>query len=189
MDLRTHRSRTRHPARAGFALVEVMVAMVVLTLCAYLLSATITATAAHGVVRKETAHAADAARNVLEDMRALPFGEIFARYNEDPGDDPGRPGTAPGAHFAVLGLDPLPGDRDGMVGRVVLPSPGPELYESAVVESLLMPRDLNGDGWTDGKDHASDYIILPVQVIVEWNGYSGPRSFSLSTVMAEMVRP
>ena len=56
--------------RSGFALVEVMVSAMILTVCGFMMSATITATMTHRVVRQETAAAADVARNVLEEMRS-----------------------------------------------------------------------------------------------------------------------
>ena len=36
--------------------------------------------------------------------------EVFALFNLAIGDDPGGPGTAPGAHFEVEGLQPVDGD-------------------------------------------------------------------------------
>ena len=165
-----------------------MVALSMLTICAYLLSATITATMTHDVAGREAAYAADAARNVLEDLRAEDFAELFALYNEDPSDDPGGEGTAPGCHFTVPMLDPDPADADGFVGQILLPCPGPELYESIQSEALQMPRDLNGDGFMDRRDHSDDYIALPVIVRLRWNGYAGVRTMELATVMADMTR-
>lgn len=184
--------------RSGFALVEVMVSAMILTVCGFMMSATITATMTHRVVRQETAAAADVARNVLEEMRSAPFRDLFALYNECTTDDPEGEGTAPGLHFDVPGLDPLEDDADGHVGIILLPGSGPELRESLAAGTSLpggsspteldLPRDLNGDGVVDEGDHAHDYFILPIQVLVEWKGYNGSRQLRLNTLMTGINR-
>ena len=135
---------------------------------------------------EETMRAYEAARQVMEDLRAADFSTVFASYNTDPGDDP--PG-APGAAFAVPGLNLQLNDPDGMCGRVELPeSPGAlgpavQLREDLADPSFGMPRDLDGDGAIDAADHADDYAILPVRVLVEWRGRTGDRTISLDTIV------
>jgi prepilin-type N-terminal cleavage/methylation domain-containing protein len=58
------------------------------------------------------------------------------------------------------------------------------LREDFVDKALGMPRDLNGDSLVDDCDHASDYVILPVHVSLEWRGDFGPRRFDLYTQIA-----
>ena len=175
-------------ARSGFTIIEVMVSLMIMTICAYLLSATITATMTHDVASRESTYASDICRNVLEDLRAEPFEQLFALYNADPSDDPDGAGTAPGCHFAVDILGADPDDEDGFVGEILFPRMGPELYENAGDAALTMPRDLNGDGWVDGLNHASDYIVIPVCVRLRWKGYAGLRTFQIATVMADMSK-
>lgn len=169
-------------------MVELMVALSILTVCGYLLSSTITATMAHRVAERETAAATRAIQNVFEDMRNEEFSELYALYNDDPNDDPGGAGTATGRDFAVEGLTPLPADADGFVGMVRLPSPDGVLREDAEDDELSLPRDLNGDAMIDEVDHAGDYIVLPVRVSVEWDGYAGPRRLEMFTMLADLEK-
>lgn len=182
------RRAAKRPARAGMTLIEVMVSVVVLTVCISLLSNTIAATVAQGVANRERALAVEAAQNIAEDMRRAPFDQIYALYNQDPTDDPGRAGTAPGAHFAVEGLSVQEGDQDGFAGRILLPSVAAVLREDLVVPSLGMPRDLNGDHLIDSKDHSNSYVVLPVSIRVEWTGRVGRREFELTTMFADFTR-
>lgn len=169
-------------------MVELMVALSIMTVCGYLLSSTITATMAHRVAEREMAVATRAIQNVFEDMRNEEFGLVYALYNDDPNDDPGGTGTAPGRNFLVDGLAPLAGDPDGFVGAVVMPSPSGALREDVEDAELSLPRDLNGDAKIDDGDHASDYIVMPVRVVVEWNGYAGPRRLEMFTMLADLEK-
>lgn len=169
-------------------LVEIAVALSVLTVSVHLLSSTITSVLVHAEGKHERTLAVDAAMNQLELMRSLPFEDLFTLYNDDPGDDPGGPGTAPGPHFEVAGLTPWSDDADGFVGRVVLPSMTSTLRENAALPELAMPRDLNGDVKIDGENRADDYILLPVLVRIEWEGRVGTRSFEMSTLMAKLEK-
>ena len=80
----------------GMTLVEVMVAVLILTVSVYLLSSNITAAIAHSSIKRERAIAVEASMNILERMRSERFDELFALYNAVAGDDPGGAGTAPG---------------------------------------------------------------------------------------------
>ena len=72
--------------------------------------------------KRERVKAVEAVRSLLEEMRSLPCGELFARYNDDPNDDPEGKSTAPGRHFRVEGLEAQDGDVDGFVGEIILPA-------------------------------------------------------------------
>lgn len=174
--------------RSGMTLVEVMVAVVILTVSIAMLSSTISATMSHSDDKFERQLAVEAAMNVLERMRAEPFDELFARYNTAPGDDPGGIGSAPGKHFDVPGLDAWEGDPDGFVGEIVLPASGQQLIEQASLPLLGMPRDLNGDLLVDGLDHADDYIVLPVHIRIVWRGAGGERKFEMGTMFAALEK-
>ena len=109
-------------ARRGLTLVELSVVMVVLLVAVSIFSNTMVATARQRVMHRESALAADAARTMLERMLDTPFADRYALYNEDPLDDPGGAGSAPGSRFDVPGLPSVPGTPGGMAGTVNAPS-------------------------------------------------------------------
>lgn len=171
--------------RDGFTLLEVVVALAIITVAAMAAMRTLTSSSALGQTGGETSSAYHAARRVLERIKAEPFGDVFKRYNET-GLDDGPPGSAPGAHFAVNGLDATPDDPDGFVGRVILPSdPGNPsvLREDLDDHDLGTPFDVNLDGFTDGLDHALDYDLLPIVVRIDWRGSAGVRTVRLATIL------
>ena len=171
--------------RAGFTLVELMISVVILTLCCGMLATTLSATGMHRSTNHEQGLAVEAARGVIEDMHNWKFGGVYTLYNADPNDDPDGPGTGPGKHFAVEGLSPADDDPDGFVGEVILPVNSGPLLESAVNQALGMPRDLNGDMTIDELDHTLDHIVLPVKVVLRWKGAAGVRTFEVDTMLAD----
>lgn len=184
--MKLHSPLSTDPQRTGMTLVEVMVALVILTVSTFMLSSTITAAVAHSEIKRERALAVEAAMNTLEAMRAHPFSDLHALYNDDPADDPDGAGTGQGMHFVAQGLEVLDDDVDGFCGRVMLPSSTFELFENVENLDLGMPRDLDGDLQIDEDDHALDYMILPVKVLIEWRGAGGRRVFEMSTMFALM---
>ncbi len=172
--------------RAGFSLVELMLAMAVIAVALASAVGTIAGTAKLSQVDEETLVASQGARAMMECLQAADLRDAFALYNEVEVDDPGGAGTAPGAHFAVSGLDPLSDDADGMVGRILLPVaadfPG-VLREDLFDPSFGMPRDLDLDRDVDGDDHAADYVVLPIRVQVRWRGPGGARVLELDTIL------
>lgn len=171
------------PVRAGFSIVEVMLVLTVLTVGIGMFAGTLGSIMGLGPSLRESARAIEAARSVIEAMRAQPFDQVYALYNSDAADDPLGPGTAPGAGFAMPGLSAIPGDPDGLVGLVVFPEVGGELREDSADADLGMPRDLDLDGAVDGVDHAGDYRVLPVLVRVEWRGKGPARRIDLHTTL------
>ena len=169
-------------------MVEVMVALTLMTVAVYLLSSTITSVMVNGEAKRVRVLAVDAAMNRVEEMRSVRFRDLFALYNETPDDDPVGPGTAPGAHFDVDGLTPAPGDPDGHVGCVLFPSTTTVLREDAAVPELGLPRDLDGNLRVDTLDHAKDYIVLPAIVRIEWASGSHSRRFEMSTMFAGLEK-
>lgn len=166
--------------RAGFTLIEVAVAIVVLLVAVSGLSSAVVSALNLAHSNEETAIASDAARQVAESLQDVNFSDIFATFNSDPADDPGGAGVAPGNNFAVTGLAPLSADADGLAGQIIFPTSGlggaaVALREDAVDLSLGLPRDLNADGNVDAANHANDYVLLPVTVRIDWQGSSGVR--------------
>lgn len=172
---------------AGFTLVEIALVTVFLLVAVGGLSSAVLSSMQLSRATEESARADDALRELASRMQVTTFAEIFSSYNADPDDDPDGPGSAPGDAFDVTGLTPRSSDPDGRVGRIVFPSePTGVGLGQALREDVLDPRlgmdgfrDLNGDGLTDALDHSGDYIVLPVRLIVEWSGASGPRTLEL----------
>lgn len=167
-------------------MVEVMVVFVVLTVAMAMFTSTMASTARQRMTKRESAIAAEAGRRMLEVLRATVHARIFALYNHSTEDDPGGAGTAPGRHFAVIGLTPAADDLDGFVGEIVFPSPGPTLREDVDMPELGMARDLDADGEVDDLDHAADYELLPVMVRMRWQSRSGPRELEMFTLLADL---
>lgn len=186
---RLGRRRRRADARSGFSLVEILIATTVLICAVLALSQSTVFSMRLGQTNREGAIAQAALRQALENLQAQDFEDIFALYNTSPADDPGGPSSGPGAGFAVAGLTPLADDEDGLVGRFLLPevagAAGPELRETFADAAMGMPRDLDGDTFVDGDDHAGDYQILPVRVRLEWLGKGGPRVLEVRTMVTD----
>lgn len=177
---------TRPTSRSAFTLVELMVVVTILTIGLSLTANTLTSTGRLVPMNRETARALESATAMSEMLRSTTFTEIYARFNDDPDDDPDGAGTAPGASFAAEGLKARPDDADGFVGRIVFPEQDGELREDVDDEDLGLPRDLNLDGSVDALDHSADYEILPYRVRIEWRGRTGDRSIEIHSAV---VRP
>ena len=174
----------------GFTLVEVMLGFMILTVGAGGSLTSVIASMRVGQINRETALAQLAARGAMEALLLTDFDEVFASYNQTAVDDGGLIQPAMGANFAVAGLSAQEGDLDGLPGRVVFPLEGgvplEELREDILDPFLGMPHDLNGDGLIDGLDHSGDYIILPVRVLVEWQGAGGvDRTMGFETFLTD----
>jgi type II secretory pathway pseudopilin PulG len=171
----------------GLTLIELTVGIAILMIGVFGFSRSIVSISSSSQKQHELARATQAARDVMERIGAEAFPEAFRRFNSDPADDPGGPGTAPGSGFAVAGLSALPGDADGLPGEVIFPTPSAapsQLREDVTIADLGMPRDLNGDGAVDANNHALDYKLLPVIVRVRWRTASGAGEFELKTMLA-----
>jgi len=185
--VRHPRPLQRRPLR-GLTLVEVMVALLVMTVGIYMLSTTLTTALRHAAAQQERSLAVESVANLIEEVHSAPFGEVFALYNDVAYDDPAGAGTAPGRFFDVPGLTPLrtPGGVPLPIGEVVLPSNSGVLREDVVLPMLGMPRDLDGDLIVDTLDHSRDYLVLPMVVRVRWMGKAGPRQYEMRTMRAEL---
>lgn len=183
----------RRRRRAGMTLIELAMALTILSIAFLMYASTSISVNRQREATRESSIAAFAARDVIENLRAEPIGNVYALYNSDPADDPGGPGTAVGSRFPVPELKPVPGMPDGMIGEVQLPTmevaPGVwEVREDLVRPDLGMPRDLNGDSIIDSVDHADDYVQLPVRVRLDWKGRYGLRSLKMDTLLVHYRR-
>jgi hypothetical protein len=162
-------------------MVELLIVLVVLTISVGMLTSTVTSTSHVAPLQRENALASEAARTVFETMRMQPFEQLFALYNEDPDDDPDGSGTAPGPWIDVPGL--VPADVAApAVGRLRFPTRDGELREDIEDVLLGMPRDLTGNGEVGDRDVSTNYLILPVEIELEWQSTVGPRSLRLHTM-------
>jgi len=172
--------RPRGP-RDGLTVLELTIALVVMTIAVGMLSGTMSSTSRVAPLQRESALAAMAARSQLEAMRAQPFRELFALYNDVAADDPGGAGTAPGSGFRVAGLR-SPDGPQGFVGEVRFPGDGATLREDVEWVQLGMPRDLNRDDVVGDLDVSGSYFLLPVEVHMRWESMAGVRELRLHTM-------
>ncbi len=137
---------------------------------------------------REASIATDAARQMMETLRAENFSAVFAANNSSAADDPGGM-TARLAAFDVPGLTPRTDDADGLCGQIIWPElddgGNATLREDTDESRLSMPRDLNGDGVVDNADHSGDYAILPVLVRVEWRGAATNGRVEFKTILSD----
>ncbi len=169
--------------RRGLTMLEVLLSMAVFATVAGGASFALTRAVALGRTNRETAIALQAAESVLEEMRGVPFDEVFVRFNTTTGDEPSVGPKLPGA-FAVPALRVRANDPDGLAGLVQFPGNGAQLVESWQDPGLGMPRDLNDDSDTfDVLTHPAPYSVLPVRVRVEWDSVGGPRDVELVAVL------
>jgi type II secretory pathway pseudopilin PulG len=178
----------RGPSRrgAGFSLLEVTIAITVLTLALAGATSSIVAGDRLQRVNRDSALAEDAVRQGLELMRGADLATMYARFNTRVDDDPVG-FVSPGATFDVPGLRSPPANAGAPVGTIQFPTiddgAGPELREDFVDAQMGMPADLNGDGAIDDLDHSGDYRFLPVRVSVQWYGALGTRTLTVETVL------
>lgn len=180
--------RSRRGGRAGLTLVEIAVALSVMIAILLGFSQALVKSMVSSSTARETAVATDAARQVMEALKASNFQTLFAANNSVAGDDPAGE-TVRLAAFGVPGLNPRQGDADGMCGVILLPEVvaggASQLREDVQDFALDMPRDLNGDGVVDADDHSGDYRILPVIVRVDWRGAGGNGRVQFRTILSE----
>lgn len=170
--------------RRGISVVELMIATlaVMVALSAFLRSIIGSLHLARN--NRNTAIAAEATRGMIERLRSEDPTLVFAMYNGDVADDP--PGGAPGRHFAVPGLRPIPGDADGFVGEILFPTPTPDsgvLSENPATDFPNMPRDMNLDGDSTDNDVSGGYLLMPVIIRLQWSGSQGDLTYEVSTLV------
>ena len=177
--------RANKPGRGGYALIELTVALLVITVSIGAISMSMMSTSSLSRSNEERTRAIAAALSVLESIRSEDPGEVFARFNRVTSDDPAS-GVSPGSFFSVGDLEPRRGDADGFVGEVQFPGDGVVLREDVLDVELGVPRDLNSDGEVDGDDRSTDYTVLPVRIRVEWTGVCGGQKVDLYSMIGRL---
>ncbi|MHC5034661.1 MAG: prepilin-type N-terminal cleavage/methylation domain-containing protein [Planctomycetota bacterium] len=213
------KSHAARRSEAGFTLLELMVAIVVIVVAFFGLLLSLH----YGSVLNETARQMQAAhgagRQAMEAVRAYEFAFTYRCFNADTTDDPNGASTAEaslfplnkvipqadgnppltalgdniGNNFVVDGLVPRPTDPDGVVGAIVFPEAvdaGITVLSEQGQEAFLGPaRDMNGNGTTNDVNVSDDYILLPMTVLVQWQGMFGDdREVRLDTVLHAQLR-
>jgi type II secretory pathway pseudopilin PulG len=183
-DERTN-SRPADP-RAGFTLVQVTMTAAILAIGILGLSAVIAQSVRLTAINQETVRARQASNMMLEEIRSLPFSEVYSMVRASGTESEMSDYMLNGETFEVPTIG-LPTVSGGMTGHIEFPTSGSglDLCESTVDASLGMPMDLNGDGEIDDEGHAADYVLLPVRIRVEWEGIAGARQVEIYTVLRD----
>jgi type II secretory pathway pseudopilin PulG len=181
-------SGVRRPCRtrAGLTLLELTISMMVLLVAAGGIVSSLVRTRALARHSHERAVATLAIQDVIERMHAVPFNQVFARFNGTTADDPGGLLPSPGASFQVRSLVPSPEDGDGICGELLFGLDALTVRENVADPDLGLPRDLNLDGAIDNQDHATDYRLLPVRIRVRWTGISGNQQVESVHMFSEL---
>ena len=168
-------------------LIEIIIGMAVVVIAILGIMSALVAASRMDETTAEQVRALNACRTAIEMMKQTKWDEIWRRYNSNPADDPGGAGTAPGPNFAVTGLRAQAGDPDGLPGQIIFPEIGGNLSELVVDARLGMPvaKDLNGDGDALDANVNTTYLILPVRVVVDWAGSTGPTHLEITTFLFE----
>ena len=157
-------SKTWTPApTGGFTLLEVMVALGVLT--TVLLGFTpffVVNARSHDYV-SERSLALHALRQVAETVRASPFSAAATNYQ--------------GYAFTI--------DELKASGKVTLFTD--ETDSSLDAMNVGLPRDLDGDGLATNKSVVGGYCLLPLKIQITWNNVEGPQSMTLYQMLAQEV--
>jgi type II secretory pathway pseudopilin PulG len=167
----------------GLTLLEIIIAMGILVVAIIGIMSALVSAIRVDEATAEQIRALNACKSTIEQMKTVPFAEAWARFNAVAGDDPGGAGTAPGANFAVAGLRPRTGDADGLPGQIIFPEIGNVLCETVIDARLGMPRDLNGNGNALDVNVSTTYRLLPVRVVVDWQGSKGAGHVELTTFL------
>jgi prepilin-type N-terminal cleavage/methylation domain-containing protein len=154
------------PRRAGFTVIEVVMAMAMIAIALLALMSEILSSMTLIEANRQDSLAVNAARDKVAEMSAKPFDKVFASFKSHT--------------FPVPGLQ-APGG--GNPGRVLFPMSGGNLCETVVDPAMLMPRDLNLDGDATDTNVSTGYELLPTKIQVTWQTVQGPRTLELNVIL------
>ncbi|MEE9391052.1 MAG: hypothetical protein V3W41_00950 [Planctomycetota bacterium] len=170
--MRPQERRRAARSDAGFSILELVLAVAVLTMAAIGTLQLSVATVGLEAQSRETAVATSICRKVIEDMKAVPFSEIFERYNGTTEDDPPT-AESPGGAFTVnaswVGGPPV--DFDVVINFPVNADGALSEESAALVPGF--PTDLNVDGALTVDADLVGYRVLPALLDVSWASASG----------------
>ena len=192
--------------RAGFTLLEVMLAISILVLSIIGMVSVIAYTTTQNEISRENLLAMRAAEGKIEEMRRFDVSEIFARYSATAATQSYLPaplnalaGFYPGPDFsdifnrAMPTYDPTYQRIQNATATITFPWVNTSTALNAQGVNVTTPtvpiqlkenpadpdpiaRDLNADGIVN--DATLDYVILPVTINIQWSGIKGKRSIS-----------
>jgi prepilin-type N-terminal cleavage/methylation domain-containing protein len=179
--------RTQRTVRGagGFTLLELLLALVVFAGVAVGMMVCFSRAAISDTMSGENMKARAAASKVMDSVRdyaADHFDKTYAYYNSVASDDPDGYGTAPGNTITLTGTDSPAGSA---TVRIEFPDSNGQLYENITDTNWAMPRDLNGDDSVGAAAINSTYKLLPVRVVVTWQGTRGTVTYKLVSVITE----
>jgi len=131
---RTTTAAIGHDAQRGVSLVELIVLLGATTVIICALLAGIVSMNTGRQVREEEMLAFDACRNVLEDLRSQPIANIAAAN--------GRGFAVAGISGGGVGLQPRPGDADGLAGLITVTSY--RVYGTTTLYRVTVAADWTG---------------------------------------------
>jgi type II secretory pathway pseudopilin PulG len=183
-DTMPHAPKTARHARSGFTIVEAVIAIAIIVAALLTMIGAVSSSmrVTRTVDEREAVIRALSAK--IAELEGTDFDKLVACYDSDPNNDPLGPGTAAGTTFDIPNYHAPAGAPSEMAGEVVLPLLGGQLREDLEMPELGMPRDLNGDGVVDAKDHKSDYQLLPVLVKANWHGVDGDSTVTIQRLLA-----
>ncbi len=159
-----------HVSRAGFTLIEVMIAAVIMAGAVLGLASLIPTITLQTEVARESNVAMATANQMAESIRQYADDAwlyVWRAYNADPADDPNGNGTAPGNAFPVTGLYGQYGGAQ--VGTITF-----HIDETADEPRVGLPgKDLDGDGLFTSTDVSANYALLPFTISIDWKGRTG----------------
>jgi len=178
--------RAARRGRAGFGLVDICVALVILAGSLGILVGTVVSGIRMSRSDEDLAQANQALRMTLARFNALTPQQVFAICNTDQSDDLDgytsadylgvAPHTLTDRHGAALSIAITFPTADGAPGVV---------REDLDLPALGLPRDLNADGVIDSNDHSGDFVLLPVALTLDWESSAGPQHVQMATILSD----
>ena len=159
-------------SRAGFTLLEVMLACLLMTVAVLALMALIPETVQLTETTEEGNLALQSCHQMSEAIRQYAdkdFAYVWRAYNSDASDDPNGANSALGNTFSVAGLETAAGSS--VVGTITFFTD--ETENTATSNKAGLPKDLNGDSDAADADVSATYTLLPYEVSVDWQDHAG----------------
>jgi type II secretory pathway pseudopilin PulG len=155
-------------AQGGFTIIESAVALSILALSLLALWGTLIYCSRSNLASEQKKRAINAAQAKVEELKSRPFPGLIGEYG---------PGGTVGDTFTVPDLDDEETVAHGKIAFFV------DETDDTGDKHLGLPLDLNGDGDATDTDVSDDYILLPVQVSVTWQGALGEQTVSLRSIL------
>jgi len=160
----------------GFSLIEIAVAGSILAIALAGLAAAYTTFTKLNALNGERMIAANAAREMFEELKQTRFGDLVNTYG---------PNSPSHGNFAVTALTVRAADQDRMVGRITL-----HTSEAENFPALGLPRDLDANGAVNSPsgnglspDVSTTYALLPVTIWIEWANGKDDAQFELNQIL------